>query len=403
MDILVSGMGWIDHTPGGLNRYFADYLRAMEGEGHSVRGLMTANGEKTSAPSYVKEVSREAGKVNPIARVSAFRKAVAEEIRGYRPDVFNPHFALYASLVTRGLVPDDIPIVTHFHGPWADESLVEDNGKRQGLSQKLRYQMKKNIELMSYRRSDRFIVLSEYFKDILHRQYRIAESRIHIIPGAADHQRFVPHDDRDKLRLELGLAEGQQVLFCARRLAKRMGIDRLIQAMVPVVAEFPETILFIAGDGAMRSQLDQLIADLNLRDHVFLLGRVSNEDLVRWYQAADISIVPTVTLEGFGLVTVEALACGTPVLGTPYGGTKEILQHFSPELLFRDGSPEAMTEKLLAILSGGCPVPARETCRQHVLERYTWEKVARSVHDVFLQAIDERKAKGGVFLEGRAV
>lgn len=184
------------------------------------------------------------------------------------------------------------------------------------------------MEQLTYRRSDGFIVLSEYFRDILTETYGVEPSKVHIIPGAVDHQLFRPHTDRDQLRTELGIKPGQPVLFCIRRLVKRMGIDRLIQAMVEVVRHHPGTQLWIGGDGPMRAEYETLIRQLGLSANVELLGRISNEELVRRYQAADISIVPTLTLEGFGLITVESLACGTPVLGTPYGGTRKSCTRF---------------------------------------------------------------------------
>lgn len=389
MNLLVSGMGWIDHTPGGLNRYFADYLKAMQAHGHRVQGIMTAFGEKTSAPAYVRDVIAEPNRVGTLSRVKAFRNVIKQELQSGRVDLYNPHFALYASMVTRDLVPDHVPIVTNFQGPWAEESLVEDRGNEWG--KRLRYQMKKNVELLSYRRSDRFIVLSEHFRDILHNDYGIADRRIHVIPGAIDHERFRPAEDRQALRRKLGLTEQMKVLFCARRLVQRMGIDRLIQAMAEVNRSFPEAVLYIAGDGALREKLNGMIGELGLRSSVFLLGRITNEQLVEWYQAADVSVVPTITLEGFGLVTVEALACGTPVLGTPYGGTKEILGKFSDRLLFADSSHEAMSAKIADVLDGSCSVPDRGACRAEVLERYTWSKVAAAITDVFQSAIDERK------------
>lgn len=393
MNILSTGMGWIEHTPGGLNRYFADYLRAMGEHGHRIRGLMTAGGEETTAPGYIQDVLSGPGKRNPLDRAKAFRDRVKLEITADRPDVLNPHFALYASLITRGDIPADIPIVTHFHGPWARESLVEDRGS--GLGRRLRYGMKKQVELLPYRRSDRFVVLSQYFRAILRDEYGIREDRIHIIPGAVDTGRFKPAEDRGAVRRSLGIAEGERVLFCARRLVRRMGIDRLIRAMSGVSRKAEKVRLYVAGDGPLRQQLQQMIGELGLADSVRLLGRISNEDLVRWYQAADLAIVPTQTLEGFGLVSVEALACGTPVLGTPYGGTKEILPGLSGSLLFADGTSEAMEAKLLSVLGGAEAVPQRELCTAHVLERYTWDRVAASVTEVFGHAVQERRRLAG--------
>jgi len=389
MNILASGMGWIDHTHGGLNRYFADYTAAMQARGHHVTGLVTAHGEETSAPPYIQEVLTRQAKVSPIARSQAFASRFRQELRTARPDVYNPHFALYASMITRNQVPADIPIVTHFHGPWAQESQVEDRGGSVG--QKLRYRLKKNVEQLSYRRSDYFIVLSEYFRNILSEEYDVPAQRIHIVPGAVDIERFRPADDREAVRRQLGLLPHQPVLFCARRLVNRMGIDRLIAAMPSVVAQAPDTVLYIVGDGPQRGRLAEQIKQLGLQQAVFLLGKVSNETLVSWYQAADLAIVPTVTLEGFGLVTVEALACGTPVAGTPYGGTREILDQFDPQLMFRDHSAEAISDLLIDVLVGQRRLPDREACRAHVLERYTWERVSQSVTRIFEMAISDRR------------
>ncbi|MEK8126937.1 glycosyltransferase family 4 protein [Paenibacillus filicis] len=382
-------MGWIEHTPGGLNRYFADYLRAMREYGHEVKGLMTASGEPTTAPGYMEDVLRLPAEVGTWARSRAFRHAFAAETKQKRPDVYNPHFALYASMITRNLVPDGVPIVTHFHGPWAQEGMVEDRSQK--LAQQLRYQLKKNVELLSYRRSDHFIVLSRYFRDILAQDYGMDAQRIHVIPGAVDTERFRPAADRSQVREQLGLRQGQPVLFCARRLVPRMGIDNLIRAMVRVKREAPDAVLYIAGSGPMGRQLEQLAAELGLGGTVHFLGRVSNEDLVRWYQAADLSIVPTLTLEGFGLVTVEAMACGTPVMGTPYGGTKEILEGLSGDLLFADSTSEAMAEKLCSVLAGNTVIPSRDECLAYVQSRYTWDRVASAVTRVFEQAGDKRK------------
>ncbi|WP_020618766.1 glycosyltransferase family 4 protein [Paenibacillus daejeonensis] len=389
MNILASGMGWIDHTHGGLNRYFADYTAAMQAKGHAVKGLITAHGERTTAPAYIQEVLSREAKVNPIVRSRAFANKFRYELKASPPDVFNPHFALYASLITRQQVPLEVPIVTHFHGPWAQESQVEDRGASMG--QKLRYQLKKNVEQLSYRRSDYFIVLSQYFRDILANEYGVPTNRIHIVPGAVDVDRFRPAVDREEVRRSLGLRPDQPVLFCARRLVNRMGIDRLIAAMPQVLKEAADTVLYIVGDGPLRGRLGEQIEQLGLQQSVTLLGKVSNEDLVRWYQAADLSIVPTVTLEGFGLVTVEALACGTPVLGTPYGGTLEILDQFDRKLLFRDHSPEAIGDKITAVLTGQCTIPSRDACRAHVMQRYTWDIVSESVTQIFEMAVSDRR------------
>lgn len=394
MKVLTTGLGWNELQPGGLNRYFVDYNQALREHGHAELGLVVADpGVRLETSLNVANTVGE-GEGSLFARIRSVRKYAIEALESFRPDVFNPHFALYASMVSRQTLPDHIPIVTHFHGPWAMESRIEEDG-RLPFIREARYLMKKQVEQVTYRRSDSFIVLSEYFRDILTDHYGVDSRKIHIIPGAVEHERFKPHSDREGLRASLGIKSDQKLLFCARRIVRRMGIDRLIEAMRAVVDTHPEVLLFIAGDGPMRSDYELRIKSLGLSDHVKMLGRVSNEELVEWYQAADCSIVPTITLEGFGLVTIESMACGTPVLGTPYGGTKEILNRFSPELLFKEGTSESISEKLIEALSGRIALPSREACREHVLQRYTWNTVASAVTDVFGEAQEKRK-KGAV-------
>ncbi|WP_336774773.1 glycosyltransferase family 4 protein [Paenibacillus sp. MMO-58] len=395
MKVLTTGLGWNELQPGGLNRYFVDYNQALREHGHAELGLVVADPGMKLETSLNVANTVDHGEGGLLARIRSVRKYTLEALESFRPDVFNPHFALYASMISRQALPDHIPIVTHFHGPWAMESKIEEGG-RSALFREARYLMKKQVEQVTYRRSDSFIVLSEYFRDILTDHYGVDRRKIHIIPGAVEHERFKPHADREGLRNRLGIKADQRLLFCARRIVRRMGIDRLIEAMRLVADHHPEVLLFIAGDGPMRSEYERQIEKLGLSAHVKMLGRVSNEELVEWYQAADYSIVPTITLEGFGLVTIESLACGTPVFGTPYGGTKEILSRFSPELLFEEGTAEAIGGKLIDALGGKIFLPTREDCRSHVLKHYTWSTVTSAVTDVFKEA-QEKRRRGGAF------
>ncbi|MBU5349721.1 glycosyltransferase family 4 protein [Paenibacillus lautus] len=392
MNVLSTGMGWIDIQYGGLNRYFADYSSAMKEHGHSELGFIVApQGSQISTDLNIKNVTHEVEIKHYLPRMRLIQKHTNQAVRSFQPDVFNPHFAFYTTMVSRRAIPPHIPIVTHFHGPWALETEVQQTKKATNAIKETKFWLKKQVEQLTYRRSDAFIVLSEYFRDVLTETYGVDERKIHIIPGAVDHNRFRPHPDRNELRLQLGIAPYQPVLFCIRRLVRRMGIDRLIYAMQDVVRVFPEVRLLIGGDGPMRAEYEALILRLGLSPNVKLLGRISNEELVEYYQAADISLVPTLTLEGFGLITVESLACGTPVLGTPYGGTKEILHQISDELMFEDGTAESISKKIIDALNKDSFLPSREACREHVLNRYTWSRVAEAVTAVFTEEVEKRK------------
>jgi glycosyltransferase involved in cell wall biosynthesis len=121
--------------------------------------------------------------------------------------------------------------------------------------------------------------------------------------------------------------------------------------MPQVLASFPEATLGIAGAGELESALRAQIAALGLSEAVTLLGRVTEDELVRRYQQADLVVLPTQELEGFGLTTAEALACGTPVLGTPAGATPELLAPLDEALIAAGTAPDQIATAALALLS----------------------------------------------------
>jgi glycosyltransferase involved in cell wall biosynthesis len=147
--------------------------------------------------------------------------------------------------------------------------------------------------------------------------------------------------------------------------------------------------LVVGGEGSLRSHLEELTAALSLGDRVRFAGFVPEALLPRYYQAADAFVLPTVSLEGFGLVTVEALACGTPVLGTPVGATPEILRRLDAPLLFRDASDLAITDGLRDFLDRLRKDPEgiealRRACRDVVERRYDWERSVDGLEHLLL-------------------
>ena len=116
-----------------------------------------------------------------------------------------------------------------------------------------------------------------------------------------------------------------------------MGLESLISA-VRLLDDVAGLRVAIAGQ-RLRVQLETMRDKLGLGDRVALLGRVSDDELPLWYRAADLFVLPTLAYEGFGLVTAEALASGTPVVGTPVGATPELLEPLEPRLLARDAEP----------------------------------------------------------------
>ena len=123
-----------------------------------------------------------------------------------------------------------------------------------------------------------------------------------------------------------------------RRLVPRMGLDVLVDAWSVVVeaANVP-VLLLIAGDGPSRSALEAQVERLGLTDYIRFIGRVDDASLVSLYRAANVSVVPSVSLEGYGLVVLESLATGTPVVASAVGGLSEAVGGFDESALVPPG------------------------------------------------------------------
>jgi len=166
-----------------------------------------------------------------------------------------------------------------------------------------------------------------------------------------------------------------------------MGLSNLVAAMEEVSRQHPEALLLIAGKGPLRDELSTLIQSKNLEQNVRLLGFVPEEDLPFAYRAADVSIVPTIEHEGFGLITIESLAAGTPVFTTPVGGLPETVSDLSDELILPDASTSALQDALLSVLDGTVSLPDPDICQRYAQSRFDWSVIARQVRSVYEEVV----------------
>lgn len=372
--ILCIGMGWFPEMPGGLNRYVYELIHHLAAGQDRVE-LCGVGLPETELNSSIK-LTNLAKPDSPLwkrlwsTRTHFLRRQAGES------DAINLHFALY-SLPLLNILPNNVPITFTFHGPWALESEREGNNA-------LSIWVKHWLEQRVYNHSDRFIVLSKAFGTILHQNYQVPWSKIHIIPGGVDIHRFQPNLSREQAREQLNWPQDRMILFTPRRLVHRMGIDVLLTALAKIKPKIPEVWLAVAGKGSLRDSLEQQATQLELNNHVKFLGFLPDEQLPIAYQAADLTVVPSQSLEGFGLILLESLACGTPVLCTPVGGMPEILAPFSPELITDSTNADAIALQLEALLKGQLSMPSRIACREYTSINFDWSKIAQQVRQVLL-------------------
>ncbi len=265
------------------------------------------------------------------------------------------------------------------HSPWPEEWAVANPcpGLLTHPLGWLKYQAnvppRRALEDCLLRRCHAYMVLSRFMRNRLLRCHpRIATERVRLIPGGTDTLRFSSEGGKAAARRRLGLPLRRPVLLTVRRLVARMGLDALLQALPAVLEAVPNALLLVGGTGPLRPRLEELSARLGTEAAVRFLGHVASEQLPLYYRAADLFVLPTRSLEGFGLVTIEALASGTPVVGTPVGGTVEILTGLDPGLLAADASPAALAERVTWWLRHRAELRAlSRRCRRFALEHYS--------------------------------
>jgi glycogen synthase len=377
MHTLHLGMSWFPEQAGGLPRVYYELLHHLPRCGVMVRGLVA--GSPQVAQESGQRVRAFAPPTVPLmVRGRALRWELRRMLAEQRPDLMVSHFALYTFPVLDMIRP--YPLAIHFHGPWAQESQVEIG---RGSSIKI----KAVIERAVYRRGASFIVLSRAFREVLHRSYGVPVERIWVIPAGIDVDRFATEVTRREARERLDWSRDRPIVLAVRRLTRRMGLENLIEAMKEVREKVPEALLLVAGQGPLAGTLAARADSLGLENNVRFLGFVSDEELPLAYRAADLTVVPTVALEGFGLITVESLAVGTPVLVTPVGGLPEVVRDLSPELVLPGTEAGPLGEGLVAALRGGLSLPDEEACRAYACARYDWPVVAAQVSEVYAEAL----------------
>lgn len=370
---LLIGMEWFPDKPGGLNRYFRDLLETLRGGGVPADAVVSG---PIAAPVAGVMAARSkwglAWRLLEMARLASRASAQA--------DLVDAHFALHAFVPVRLGRLRRAPLVVHFQGPWAAESASDGETRGAVLAAKAA------LERSVYRHARQAIVLSGAFRTILIERYGVSPWRVNVIPPGVDLERFRPGPRREA-RQELGIPEDASVALAVRRLIPRVGLEVLLDAWGQIASDSDGATLLIAGEGFEREALEARAARLGVAHAVRFLGSVSEEQLQRCYQAADVSVVPSVALEGFGLVVLESLACGTPVIASDVGGLPEALAGLDSRLVVPAGEVGPLATALSGAFAGTLPLPSVEQCRAFAESR-SWESVAARTLAVYQEAVD---------------
>ncbi len=369
------GMEWFGEKPGGLNRVFAELVARLPAQGVEVQGLVA--GTEAVREQTGGRVVGVAPHTAPLwRRLRSLRTEAAVQLRADPGMMVVAHFALYAAPLLGLLRDRRHPFVFHFHGPWAQETVAE---QIHGAVPRL----KARVERAVYQRADACIVLSGAFGRILNESFGVPWERIYIIPGGVDCARFDVRESRIECRARLGWPADRRIVLAVRRLTHRMGLDQLVAAVAALRARVPDVLVLIAGQGPIENELRTQLRRAQLEEHCRLIGFIAEHDLPFAYRAADLTVVPSVALEGYGLIVPESLAAGTPVLVTPVGGLPETVVGLPDHLVLTGSSASAIAQGLGDALSDAVTMPTADECRAYARRRNDWPVIVEQVRRVY--------------------
>lgn len=385
---------------GGAERVLFEQSTRLTARGHSVR-LITrrlpehrADRETIQGVEEIRCAFELEGGLRSIAKTWLQARRHMERLHERMPiDCLNIHQPLTAFGLISQAASLDIPRVYTCHSLSAEEYLsrATECGPANRVVRRIHAMVRNWIEGRVLSRSNRIVALSRYTQEKLRRAHGISNDRVEVVPGGVDLTRFCPAGDKAAARRELLIPEDRYILLTVRNLVPRMGLDRLVHAMQEVATKIPQTLLVIGGHGPLHNELLALVNRLGLQNHVRLDGFIPEEALVRYYQMADLFVLPSRDLEGFGMVTLEALACGLPVLGTPVGGTREILTHWDASFLLSDGRPQTMTRGIIDChrrldARDGEAAAISRRCREFVENHYSWDRNVAALESILIGA-----------------
>ena len=242
-------------------------------------------------------------------------------------------------------------------------------------------------ESLLARTADRVFALTDLERCELEGLYGTAQRRVEVIPGGVDLAHF-RLEDRGQARRDLALPEGSDISLAVGRLVPIKGFPLLVEAFARRVSQRGEALLIIAGGGKdtpAAERLQSAARRWGVSDKLRLVGRVQHLDLPRWYNAADQVVVPSYQ-ESFGLVPLEALASGTPVIGARTGGMPDYINDGTNGLLFEPGHADELGARLAA--APALRATPRVDLRASVAH-YTWQSAAQRLMDAYTAAMKD--------------
>jgi glycosyltransferase involved in cell wall biosynthesis len=381
--------------PGGSFRLTDDLARGLVARGHRVTVVCEDVGDRGEVEVQEDGIVvlryrlRASHRLHPgrhmdhvAATIDLLRRKVTE-----LPDIVHGH-SLFQYVAALRLYGESARCCYSIHSPVVDELKIVwgAQGVPGFVKRWLGLPIIRKLEYECLRGSNILTAESNYTRELIAQQYGSeAADRINVIPGWVDTHRFQPlrTEDVQLTRRRLGWPVERPVLFALRRLEARMGLDNLLRALRIVKRRGYDVLTAIGGKGSQLARLVALRSSLGLEDDVVFHGVLPASDVPLAFGACDASVVPTAHLECFGLIALEAMACGRTTLVTPVGALPEVVGDLEPGWVAAGKKPDLLADLICSFLDGRLPSHPVSTLRDYLQRRYTFETALAKYEGLF--------------------
>ena len=393
MNYLVAVDTFFPDRPTGSARVAWDAARLMRDRGHRTVVFcrkQTNDAEQVSSVDGVEVVrfpwprtfSLDPLKVSK--QIRAGTRVAAKHLGSTKWDIVHVHLPIPGNALHR-LFGSTSKFVYTVHSPLLLEQSI--NWSHQGWQGRIKWfagrRQLLRLEGNLLHQVDKIQTLSSFTKESLDKLYGIAD-KITVIPHWCRPDFFRRRSQREAREI-LNWPADSRMFFSVRRLVPRMGLDDAIRALAPLLKQHPNTFFAIAGSGSLEGELKQLVKTLQIEDNVSFLGRVSDETLRHCFEASDLAIIPTRSLECFGLPILESLAFGVPVISTDAAALPELMQPILPQCVVPAGNVSRLREKLDEYLQNKLDLPTSEKLTAYAKDLYGEQRITTQLVDFLEQ------------------
>ena len=393
MKILMLTWEYPPRIVGGIARVVNDLSKRLIKDGHEVTVITYKDGD---APYFeddkgVKVYRVDNFMINPnnfidwVMQMNFNMLAKANEIIAKEGvfDVIHAHDWLVAYAAKTLKNSYDIPIVSTIH--------ATESGRNSGIHDETQRYINDTEWMLTYE-STEVIVNSNYMKRELQSLFGLPFEKINVLPNGININMFNGIEKDYEFRRKYALDNEKIILFMGR-LVYEKGVQHLISAMPKILAGYHDAKLVIAGKGGMIDELRNQVDSLGISNKVYFTGYMDAKQVCKMYKCADVSVFPS-TYEPFGIVALEAMLSGTPVVVSDIGGLNEIVEHGVDGMKSYAGNPNSLADSILALLYN--PQLADNVVKKakaKVKNEFNWAKIAQDTHFIYQKAICQTMAE----------